>query len=79
MPCNQKTYKFSIVLHGDCVLNDKLEALLLMRGFDDATISTSNGVLHLDLCHNAASFEQAILEATIGLRNAGLLPTKEQP
>lgn len=70
------TYDFTLVLSGPTELTDDLADSLFAAGCDDATPSSSEGVVSLDFGRESSDLESAIRSAIANVSSAGYVVSR---
>lgn len=70
------TYDFTLILSGPTELTDDLADNLFAAGCDDATPSSSEGVVSLDFGRESTDLESAIRSAIANVASAGYVVSR---
>jgi hypothetical protein len=70
------TYDFTLILSGPTELTDDLADNLFAAGCDDATPSSSEGVVALDFGRESSDLESAIRSAIANVSSAGYVVSR---
>ena len=70
------TYDFTLILSGPTELTDDLADNLFAAGCDDATPSSSEGVVSLDFGRESTDLESAIRSAIANVTSAGYVVSR---
>jgi hypothetical protein len=72
------TYDFTLILRRPDELTDDLADKLYSAGCDDATVSSSEGVISIDFSRESSDLESAIRSAIAGVTSAGCVVAKAE-